>query len=144
VVGQSGCVVLTLVQSGNCALLTTLGNQSMLQIHGTIYAPRSLLNLALTNIGYMVVNRGIIARVVQLALTPSAVYTDPVIFSPDFGSIIPADRDVVLRACPGTSDCARGTEKIRALVHFDDSDPSCNPDYCPGYGVRISSWRVLR
>jgi hypothetical protein len=141
---QTGCTILTLLQSGNCALITTSGNQSMMLIHGTIYAPASLLNLNLTNIGYQVVNRGIIARVVQLALTPSAVYTDPVIFSPDFGSVIPADRDVVLRACPGSSNCAAGTEKIRALVHFDDSDPSCNPDYCPGFGVRISSWRVLR
>jgi hypothetical protein len=138
--GQVGC----LVQQNGCALITTSGAQSMMLIHGTIYAPAASLNLALTNIGYQVVNRGIIARVVQLALTPSGIYTDPVIFSPDFGSVIPADRDVILRACPGTSNCAPGAEKIRAVVHFDDSDPSCNPDYCPGYGVRVTSWRVLR
>lgn len=140
---QSGCLVQTPYPTAGCAFIKTSGNQSMLLVHGTLYAPAAVVDLGLTNIGYQVVSRGILARVLALALTPSSDFTDPVIFSPDFGSVVPADRSVLVRAC-SAANCPAGSVKISALVDIKDSDASCHPSFCPGYAVKVRSWSIER
>jgi hypothetical protein len=146
---QSGCVA-AVGYSGNedgqhCALLTTGGNNSWVMVHGTIYAPAAVVEFKMTNVGYQVVSRGIIARVLSIHVTPSTVFTGAFISSPGFGSVTAADRDVFLTAyhcrrvaCDNEVDPgSRSNKKLQAHVTFQDT-PS------PGSSVTVESWTVVR
>lgn len=86
-------------------LLTASGSYATtpLALHGTIYAPTSSVDLGLTSVTATVVDRGIVARHVRLAMTSSA--GAPALISiPD---ITFAPRRLVLVARAGTAALAR-------------------------------------
>jgi uncharacterized membrane protein len=70
--------------AGATAVLKAAGAASTteLSILGTVYVPKGVVDLGLTNVANTVVNRGIIARHVQLSLVASASYTGPLISIP--------------------------------------------------------------
>jgi hypothetical protein len=129
-----------------CARVNVSGPRSVFLVHGTIYTPGSPIDLTLSNVGYQIVSRGIISRVLSLGISPSADYTDPVIYSPDFGSTIPDDRRVLITACLSAPCGSAGSKAIiKAVVQFVDSDPLNDfASVSPGFDVKVRSWTVIR
>jgi hypothetical protein len=129
--------------SSTCALVKApQGSKPAFLVHGTIYAPLAAIDLSLQGVGYQVVSRGIISRVVVMSISPSSQYTKPVIYSPNFGSVPGAPRRMVLTACVEAACDDGGKPKLRALVRIQDADDNNNPGV-PGYKVFIESWSVL-
>lgn len=132
-VAQSGCLTVTPYgANGTCALLRTTGNQSDLQLHGTVYAPLAPLDIELTNSSAQVLGRGALVRTLEIAITPSCLLcpTAATIQLPD-DSGATADRDVVLTAVIG------GQVRLREQVHFDDATS-------PGSSAVVRQWSVTR
>jgi len=118
-----------------CALVNASGDQSVLVINGTVYAPGAAVDISLSNIGYQVISRGIIARVFRVNLTPSSDYSGSLIRSPGLGSTTTADRTVLLRACVSAAcDATGSTDNLRAMVTFPDN----------GSTPLIESWTIVR
>jgi hypothetical protein len=141
---QDGCV--TVQGSGGCKFFSadgSHGNDSPVSImHGTIYAPAAALEFILKKYTYQAVSRGIIARTIYMDVYPNSQYTDPVIYSPDFGTVVGADREMLMTACEdGTvSSCTK--PKLRALIRIRDHD-----DFnilSIGNKVTVESWTIVR
>lgn len=98
--------------AGTTALLKSSG-AAVLALHGTVYAPRSVLDLAATNVPYTVVDRGVVVRHLRSAMTPAAGFAGPLISVPALGT---AKRAVLLTAVDGA-----GTRLARADVTFADT-----------------------
>jgi hypothetical protein len=145
-IAQNGCISAQPYPGVGCAMLSTESNRApMLVIHGTIYAPRAAVDLAVKSFSYQAVSRGIVARVVALEMFPNAVFTNPVIYSPDFGTVVGADREMLFVACEnGTAGnkCPSGKPKLRAMIRFQDHDEYNN--LVIGHTVKVDSWTVLR
>jgi hypothetical protein len=143
---QTGCITLQPYDPNGgspCAMVKApQGSKPAFIVHGTIYAPYAAIDLSLQGVGYQVVSRGIISRVVVMSISPSSQFTQPVIYSPNFGSIPGAPRRFVLTACKGAPCDDGGTPEIRTLVRIQDSDDFNNAGV-PGYKVFIDSWSVL-
>ena len=147
---QSGCILAQPYHAGGgggagCAMVRAPeGSKPAFIVHGTIYAPKAVIDLSLQGVGYQVVSRGVIARVVALRISPSSLFNGPLIYSPDFDTVPGAPRKVTLTACIGgvCPPDGSGKPKIRALVRIKDSDEFENPGV-PGYKVFIDSWSVL-
>jgi hypothetical protein len=132
--------------SAGCAFLSTTSD---LMIHGTVYAPLSAMFLGVKNYDYQVVSRGIIARVVAMDMFPNAAFGDPVIFSPDYGTVVGADRRMLMTACLGTS-CTATNQKLRAMICIKDNTDDSVPCFTPpvkaeavpeiGHRVAVESW----
>jgi hypothetical protein len=154
-VAQTGCITLAPYQfsggSAGCAFLTTTSD---LLIHGTVYAPLSPVFLAVKNYDYQIVSRGIVARVIAMDMFPNAAFNDPVIFSPDYGTVVGADRLMLMTACLGTSCAADGSNaKLRALICIKDNTDDTVPCFAPpqkaeavpeiGHAVTVQSWTFV-
>lgn len=100
-----------------------------LQVRGTIYAPDSVVDLAVTLAPATVVDRGLVVRHLRLAMTPAAGFSGPLISVPDLGQ---RPRRVVLTARDGT-----GTRLARAHVTFADPAGTRN-----GSVVTVDEWSV--
>ncbi|MEY2474355.1 MAG: hypothetical protein QOK28_3684 [Actinomycetota bacterium] len=148
---QNGCVTAAPYPGSGCAFVST---SSDLMIHGTLYAPLAAVFMGVKNYDYQIVSRGVIARVVSMDMYPNAVFTDPVIYSPDYGTVLGADRRILMTACLGTSCNADGSNaKLRALVcikdNTDDSVPCFSPPRDPGavpqlgHKVTLESWTFV-
>ncbi|MFJ3642888.1 hypothetical protein ACIPRD_24425 [Streptomyces sp. NPDC090108] len=80
----SGC----LTTDAGCAVLKstddadTATQHSRLVINGTVYAPTAAVDLSMSQVGSQVVTRGIIARAIDLGISPAAGYLRPVIGIP--------------------------------------------------------------
>ena len=132
---QSGCITVTPYPGPSaCALVKTSGAQSTFILQGTIYAPKSAVDVQVTNVSTQVFGRGIVARTLEASITPSAAYTGPTIAVPDDS---PAnsrtDRVVTLTAY------VNGGARLRAVVTFKDNNGAN-----PGQFVDVNSWSVLR
>lgn len=145
-VAQNGCITAQPYPGAGCPMVSTEPNRSpVFIVHGTIFAPEAAIDLAVKNFSYQAVSRGIVARVVALEMFPNAVFTDPVIYSPNFGTVVGADREMLFTACEnGTagSPCPSGRPKLRAMVRFQDHDEFNN--LVVGHKVKVDSWTVVR
>ncbi|MDP1792997.1 MAG: hypothetical protein Q8K63_02570, partial [Acidimicrobiales bacterium] len=148
---QDGCITAQPYTPGGgnvCPLiLAPSGSKPSFIVHGTLYAPAAAVDLTLQNVAYQVVSRGIIARVVAFSVSPSAVYKDALIYSPNFDSVPGAPRKMTLTAClddecPALGGGASGKPKIRAVIRVKDTDEHENPGVA-GFKVFIDSWSVL-
>jgi Tfp pilus assembly protein PilX len=121
---QSGCVT---APSG-CAFISTGGGNANLALHGTAYAPLAFFDIHLTNVGYQVFNRGIIARSLRVNLTSSSACVPPVCspFRLPTPAPVPANTSVVFQAT------VEGNKRLRALVDFTAGLP---PD--------VRSWSAM-
>ncbi len=138
---QDGCIVAQPYDpngSSVCAMVKApQGSKPAFIVHGTIYAPHAAIDLSLQGVGYQVVSRGIIARVVVLRISPSALFTDPLIYSPNFGTVPGAPRKMVLTACIGDALSARRqrpAEDPLACSHPGRATKTTTP-VVPGYKV---------
>lgn len=77
VTASSGCAVL---KSADDADTTT--DHSRLVINGTVYAPTAAVDLSMSQVSSQVVTRGIIARTIDLGISPTTGYLRPVIGIP--------------------------------------------------------------
>ncbi|MFE9120105.1 hypothetical protein [Streptomyces sp. NPDC007172] len=80
----SGC----LTTGSRCAVLKstddadTTTEHSRLVVNGTVYAPTAAVDLSMSQVGSQVVTRGIVARTIDLGISPAAGYLRPVIGIP--------------------------------------------------------------
>jgi hypothetical protein len=100
--------------SSGSTLLRTSGSatNTTLALHGTVYAPKAAVDLDLSAVPYVVVDRGLAVRHARLALSPANGYDGPLISVPD---PIQAPRRVLL-----TAQDAAGTQLGRAYVTLSD------------------------
>ncbi|MFQ6144209.1 hypothetical protein ACLMNJ_14170 [Streptomyces seoulensis] len=73
----SGCAVLKSTDDAD-----TTADHSRLVINGTVYAPTGAVDLSMSQVGSQVVTRGIIARTIDLGISPAGGYLRPVIGIP--------------------------------------------------------------
>ncbi|WP_205530685.1 hypothetical protein [Streptomyces sp. MBT27] len=73
----SGCAVLKSTDDSD-----TTTDHSRLVINGTVYAPTAAVDLSMSRVGSQVVTRGIIARTMDLGISPATGYLRPVIGIP--------------------------------------------------------------
>jgi hypothetical protein len=95
---------------------STAANPSVIAIHGTVYALNNVVTLSMLNAVTTVVDRGIVARNLLLAMTRAAGYSGVLISIPPAGP-----RDVVF-----TANSAAGVALLRAEVLFTDVTGSAN------------------
>jgi hypothetical protein len=111
-------------------LLRTSGsaNNMTVAMHGTVYAPGAAVDLAFTNVPYVVIDRGLAVRHARLAMAPANGYAGPLISVPD-----PAQgpRRVLL-----TAQDASGRQLGRAYVTFSDGSGS------NGSNPQVTEWSV--
>ncbi|MFD7081822.1 hypothetical protein [Streptomyces sp. NPDC059918] len=80
----SGC----LTEGNRCAVLKSADDadtataHSRLVVNGTVYAPTAAVDLSMSQVGSQVVTRGIIARTIDLGISPAGGYLRPVIGIP--------------------------------------------------------------
>jgi hypothetical protein len=140
---QTGCLKTQPYPANGCPFLYAAPTLNpVLLIHGTVYAPDAVVDLTIKNLTYQVVSRGLLARVVALEMYPNAVFTDPVIFSPNFGQVFGADREMLLTACENGSATSCAKPKLRALVSIQDHDELNFSSV--GYKVNVQSWTIVR
>ncbi len=99
---------------GATALLTSTGSaaNTVLALHGTVYAPLAAVDLRVTSVRYEIVDRGLVVRHLRLGTTSSPGYTGAMVSVPEPAR---APRDVILTAEDGS-----GTRLARARVRFTD------------------------
>ncbi|MGV9340195.1 hypothetical protein [Streptomyces sp. NPDC003688] len=73
----SGCAVLK-----STADADTATEHSRLVVNGTVYVPTAAVDLSMSQVGAQVVTRGIIARTIDLGISPATTYLRPVIGIP--------------------------------------------------------------
>lgn len=137
---QTGCITQTgyglADDATRCALLGTDGAQTQLTLHGGIYAPAAVLNIALPNTSVQQFRGGLIARALRISVNPSTSYIGPVAGGLG-GAPTPAvlaDRSVRFRAYDGA-----GTQLLEAVATFDDGGGAT-----PGQSVTVTEWTVTR
>ena len=132
VAATSGTAVATPYTSGSTSttpLLLASGATTTLALHGTVYAPRSVLDLNLTAVPYTVIDRGVVVRHLRSSLTRAVGFTGPLISVPATGS---AKRRILLVV----TDSA-GAEQARADVTFADASGTGN-----GSIPTVNEWSV--
>jgi hypothetical protein len=117
----------TTASTSNTAVLrTSTSSTTVVALHGTVHVPLAVVDLAMTGVAYTVIDRGIVARHLRLAMTPAntGVYLIALPIA------APAPRKVMLVAnSPG--------ELARAEVTLHDPAGTGN-----GSVVDIASWFV--
>lgn len=141
---QRGRVAKPYSASSNAtAVITSAGNDTVFLVLGTIYVPASAVDIHHQTATYQIVSRGIVARAVRMGVSPSAQFTEPLIYSPDFGQRPGQNpRVVVLTACADHACSANGIPKLRARVTITDEDAHAVP--YPGLKLTVDSWAVVR
>ena len=127
---SSGCATSAPYLSGSsCAVLKGSGGATTrMAVKGTVYAPLAAVDLSMTGQLNAVTQRGIVARTLQLGLTPGAGYTSALLSMPGA-----ADRQVLFTASVG------GVQRLRADATFADGQGAT-----PGATVTVTRWSVLR
>jgi hypothetical protein len=110
-------------------LLTATGSATVLALHGTVYAPQSVLDLGLTSVAWTVLDRGAVVRHLTSSMTPASGFTGPLIAVPSLGQ---AKRQVLL-----TATDAGGATLARADVTFANSSGTAN-----GAIPTVNEWTV--
>lgn len=121
---QSGCII-----SGTTCPLISNGPFALVSIHGTVYAPKSFVNLALQpQTCFQVFDRGVILRSLRVQVTGACDFAGvPISLPESTGGGSTGPRRILFSAS------IDGRERLRALVSF------------PVAGApRIESWRVVR
>ena len=115
------------------ALLSSAGSaaNTVLALHGTVYAPLGAVDLAMTNVPYEVIDRGIVARHLRLAMTSAPGYAGALVSVP---ALARSPRVVILVA-----QDAGGGRLARALVRF--TDPS-GPGPAGRAAAEVLEWSV--
>jgi hypothetical protein len=116
--------------ASGATLLRTSGsaNNMTVALHGTVYAPTAAVDMTLTSVPYVVVDRGLAVRHARLAMSPANGYDGPLISVPD---PIQAPRRVLL-----TAKDAAGTQLGRAYVTLSDGSGQ------NGTQARVTEWSV--
>jgi hypothetical protein len=110
-------------------LLKASGGSTVLALHGTVYAPASVLDLGLTSVAWVVADRGVVVRHLLSSMTAAAGYAGPLISVPLLGQ---AKRMVVL-----TATDAAGVTLARADVTFANAAGTLN-----GTIPTLNEWTV--
>jgi hypothetical protein len=103
-------------------------NPSIIAIHGTVYAILNVVNVGVLNAVTTVIDRGIVARHVQLSMTRAAGFSGPLVSIPPSGP-----RDVVF-----TASSTAGVALLRAEVVFSDATGATD-----GTVAKIRTWGHL-
>jgi hypothetical protein len=111
------------------SLLKASGATTVLALHGTVYAPASVVDLGLTSVAWTVVDRGVVVRHLASSMTAAAGYAGPLISVPVLGQ---AKRKVVL-----TATDAGGATLARADVTFANAAGTLN-----GTIPTLNEWTV--
>lgn len=114
-----------------CAVLRAQGNNAFINLHGTIYATSSAVDLKIANGGTTVFGRGALVRTLRLFFNPSVVYdaANITIETPDYGSFTRHDRIVDFWACAPRPDgtrepvCDDGNAELHVVGVFNDTAP---------------------
>lgn len=115
--------------AGTTPLLSASGAGTVLALHGTVYAPRSAIDLSLAAVPYTVIDRGLVARHLRSAMTRDAAYSGPLISVPGTGT---AKRRVLLVVTD-----AAGAQLGRADVTFANAADNGN-----GTIPRVNEWSI--
>jgi hypothetical protein len=130
----TGCL---LIRGGGsaCSLFSTDSSKTnSISIIGTVYAPASNIDIELNNVSSQVVNRGVIARNLTVAITASSGFLGSPISLPPAGGGVLTDRKVLFTAYVGCSPPTAGCQpKLRAKVRFLTTGTTV-----------IDQWSVLR
>jgi hypothetical protein len=110
-------------------LLKASGGTTVLALHGTVYAPASVVDLGVTSVAWMVADRGVVVRHLASSMTAAAGYVGPLISVPSLGQ---AKRKVLL-----TATDAAGTALARADVTFANAAGTVN-----GTVPTVNEWTV--
>jgi Tfp pilus assembly protein PilX len=142
--GSANCLTqpYTGIGSGSCAAIVSTqapGNQFYIQ--GTAYLPKAALDISLNQATSQVFKFGVIARSLQVKVTGSSTFDQPIIEIPDDspGNVVSTNVIMSAYVCSGTSTCsASGTPALRARVALIDPDPGA---VLPGLrALNIQSW----
>lgn len=117
----SGTAVAQPYVSGSASttpLLKASGATTVVALHGTVYAPASVVDLGLTSVAWTVADRGVVVRHLLSSMTTAAGYAGPLISVPALGQ---NKRRVVL-----TATDAGGATLARADVTFANAAGTLN------------------
>jgi len=80
----SGCVTAGPYPGTGCALITTVADsgQTRLVVQGTVYTPTAALDVSMSQVSAQLLTRGLIARTIDLGLSPAPGYTRPLVGVP--------------------------------------------------------------
>lgn len=133
-VAASGAGLLAQSGAGVSAGITT-ANKPSFYVHGTIYMPKSALELTLHNRARTFVDRGLVARSLYFIVSASSTQIDSAISIPscESSSDCRQDRRVIFTAT------AAGQDQVRSEVDFDDLGGGV-----PGRTAAVEGWSVLR
>ncbi len=114
-----------------CAVLRAQGNNAFLNLHGTLYATSSAVDLKVANGGTTVFGRGALVRTLRLFFNPSVVYSGEniTIETPDYGTFTRHDRIVDFWACAPRPDgtreptCDDTNAELHVVGVFNDATP---------------------
>jgi hypothetical protein len=111
------------------AMLKASGATTVLALHGTVYAPASVVDLGLTSVAWTVADRGVVVRHLVSSMTAAAGYGGAMVSVPALGL---AKRRVVL-----TATDSGGVTLARADVTFANAGGTVN-----GTFPTVNEWTV--
>lgn len=123
---ESGCIA-AIYSSGvsGCAALKASGT-ARLAVQGSAYTPIAPIDVNMLNVSIQIFNRGVIARVVRMGVSPIAG------FSGTFSGVVRNDRTVKFSVVSGPTT-------LKVIARFDDDG-----GLTPGRTVSIQRWSVQR
>lgn len=115
--------------AANTAVLRSSGaaTATLLALHGTVHVPLAVVDLGVTAVPYTVIDRGLVARHVRLAMTPA----NATVYLIALPVAIPAPREMLLVAASASGELARAEVKLH--------DPAGTAN---GSVVDIAAWFV--
>ncbi|MDT7788465.1 MAG: hypothetical protein QOF58_6884 [Pseudonocardiales bacterium] len=111
------------------AMLKASGATTVLALHGTVYAPASVVDLGITSVAWTVADRGVVVRHLASSMTAAAGYAGAMISVPALGQ---TKRRVVL-----TATDSGGVTLARADVTFANAGGTVN-----GTFPTVNEWTV--
>ena len=120
----------TVATVGGEPVVKALGNNTLVYIQGTTYAPLASLNLSLNNIAESVFRFGVIARSLSIFETGSFSYPGAVIELPDnspgwgFGGTLV---QLKVYLCPNSPTCSASPDKLALISRVQLWDPTGTP-----------------
>ena len=138
---QSGCILARVASPRSaCAVLNAVSPNGLLSVHGTVYAPRSWLNLQLASPDIKeLFDRGVVVRVIHIDINPSTGFNESPVSVPRASPPPPTifgDRKVLFVAR------IAGQEKLTARVDYVDNPTKAPCD--PPNRVCPRSWNIVR
>jgi hypothetical protein len=114
--GSAACAAITSAQSPN----------NSFYIQGTAFEPNAAMDVSLNQATSQVFKFGVVARSLQIKVTGSSTFDQPVIEIPDDspGNVISTNVILSTYVCAGSSPCSTsGSPTLRARVALVDPDP---------------------